>query len=189
MEKKQSLLIKILVPVLIVVMIGILWIVKSGSEQSKKADPQAAQSGVDLPEHLRDADFALEVTSEVDFSALAEYGLPVIVDYGSDSCIPCKQMAPALKTLNEELIGKAFVKFADVWVYTNAANNVPIRVIPTQVLFNADGTPFVPSDNLAEKITFTMYSDRATGNHVFTVHQGGLTEEQMREILKEMGAE
>ena len=34
-----------------------------------------------------------------------------------------------------------------------------------------------------------MYSHRETGEHVFTVHQGGLTEEQMRMILKELGVE
>lgn len=121
--------------------------------------------------------------------SLAEYGLPAIIDYGSDSCIPCKEMAPALKLLNEEMYGKAFVKFADVWVYSDAASNVPVQVIPTQVLVNADGTPFVPSDELAAKIQFTMYSDKNTNEHVFTVHQGGLTEEQMREILNEMGVE
>ena len=36
-------------------------------------------------------------------------------------------------------------------------------------------------------IEFTMYSDRNTNEHVFTVHQGGLTEEEMWAILAEMG--
>ena len=57
------------------------------------------------------------------------------------------------------------------------------------MFFNADGTPFVPSEKLAKEIQFDMYSDRTTGKHTFTVHQGGLTEEQMRAILKEMGVE
>lgn len=100
-----------------------------------------------------------------------------------------KQCSPALETLNEEMSGKAFIKFVDVWKYTDAANNVPIQVIPTQVLFNADGTPFVPSDALAAQISFTMYTHKETEEHVFTVHQGGLTEEQLRAILKEMGVE
>ena len=133
--------------------------------------------------------FALELTEAVDFDILSEHGLPAIIDYGSDSCIPCKEMAPALKTMNEEMRGKSFLKFADVWAYPDAANNVPIQVIPTQVLVNADGTPFIPSEELASQIEFLMYSHRETGEHVFTVHQGGLTEEQMRMILKEMGVE
>ena len=56
-------------------------------------------------------------------------------------------------------------------------------------LVNADGTPFVPSDELAQQIEFILYNSRETGEHVFTVHQGGMTEEQMRLILTEMGVE
>lgn len=66
---------------------------------------------------------------------------------------------------------------------------IPVQVIPTQVLFNADGTPFVPSDELAKEIQFDMYSHKESGEYIFTVHQGGLTEEQMWAILKEMGVE
>lgn len=184
-KKRQT--IKIFVPLLILIAIIGLWFIKSTTNGAE------SQTGLinsaDLPEHLEGADFSLAVTTPVDFEVLAEYGLPAIIDYGSDSCIPCKEMAPALKKLNEEMYGKAFIKFADVWVYQDAASNVPVQVIPTQVLMNADGTPFVPSVELAAKIQFTMYSDRETNEHVFTVHQGGLTEEQMKEILKEMGVE
>ena len=52
---------------------------------------------------------------------------------------------------------------------------------------NADGMPFVPGDELAGQIEFVQYTSRDTGEHVFTVHQGGMTEEQMRLILAEMG--
>lgn len=161
---------------MIVAVIGIIWIAKTQS----KPKPEN-------PILIDGADFSLNVSTEVDFDALSKYGLPIIVDYGSDSCIPCQQMAPVLKTLNEEMAGKAFIKFVDVWEYTNAADNVPIQLIPTQVIFNADGTPFVPSDELAAEIEFIMYNSRETNEHVFTVHQGGITEEDMRKILKEMG--
>ena len=91
--------------------------------------------------------------------------------------------------MNEEFWGKAFIKFADVWKYQDSAGNVPIQLIPTQVLFHADGTPFVPSDELQQEMEFIMYSDRESGEHIFTVHQGGLSEEQFRKILSEMGVE
>lgn len=133
------------------------------------------------------ADFSLAATEAIDFETMSSYGLPMIIDYGSDSCIPCKQMAPVLETMNREMENKAFIKFVDVWKYMEAANNVPVQVIPTQVLVNADGTPFVPSDELAGQIEFVQYTTRDTGEHVFTVHQGGMTEEQMRLILAEMG--
>lgn len=96
-------------------------------------------------------------------------------------------MASVLTKMNEEMQGKTFIKFADVWKIPDAASNVPVQVIPTRVLFNADGTPFVPSEELAVQIEFVMYRHRETEEHIFTVHQGGLTEEQMRLILTEMG--
>ncbi len=188
MDKKKSLWVKILVPVLIVAVIGGIWLFKSISEKNIQ-EPSFSQGSSNLPDNLKDADFSLNATKEIDFKALSEYGLPIIADYGADSCIPCKQMAPVLKTLNAEMQGKAFIKFVDVWKYYEAAANVPVQVIPTQVFFNADGTPFVPSDKLAKEIQFDMYSHKDTGERIFTVHQGGLTEEQMRAILKEMGVE
>lgn len=179
MGNKKSLLPKILIPVAIVIVIGVIWIVKT---QINKPEPQDNVV-------INGADFSLNVTTAVDYNALFEYNVPVIVDYGSDSCIPCQQMAPVLETLNKEMAGKAFIKFVDVWKYADVANDVPIQVIPTQILFNADGTPFVPSDELAKEIEFMMYNDRDTNEHIFTTHQGGITEEQMRKILKEMGVE
>lgn len=179
MENKKSLLPKIFIPVAIVIVIGTMWIIKIQINKSESQDTIIIDG----------ADFSLNVSTAVDYDALFEYKVPVIVDYGSDSCIPCQQMAPVLETLNKEMAGKAFIKFVDVWKYADAANAVPIQVIPTQILFNADGTPFVPSDELAMEIEFMMYSDRETNEHIFTTHQGGITEEQMRKILKEMGVE
>ena len=51
-------------------------------------------------EKVEGADFSLVVTEAVDFKELAKYELPIIVDYGSDSCIPCKEMAPVLEAMN-----------------------------------------------------------------------------------------
>lgn len=187
MQKKPSLLIRILIPVLIVVAVAGLWLFKN-ADSLKKHTSDAEQTATDNT--IPGADFSLESTAMIDYEAIASFGLPMIVDYGSDSCIPCKEMAPVLEKLNAELAGKAFIKFVDVWKYADAASNVPVQVIPTQVLVNADGTPFVPSEELMQTVgNFIMYNSRDTEEHVFTVHQGGLTEEQMRLILAEMGVQ
>lgn len=185
---KNKLWIKILVPVLIVAVIGGMWMIKNITETTTD-NTSTSHDGTAIPENLKDADFSLRETEAVDFAALSEYGLPIIVDYGADTCIPCKEMAPVLEKANKDFQGRAFIKFINVWDYPDAANNVPVQVIPTQVLFNADGTPFVPSDELAKEIQFDMYSNKNTGEHIFTVHQGGLTEEQMWAILREIGVE
>jgi thioredoxin 1 len=127
----------------------------------------------------------LHVTSPLDLAALRSSGLPVIIDYGADSCIPCKEMAPVLEELNRDLAGKAIILFVDVWKYRNLAAGVPIQVIPTQVFFDAQGKPFTPPEDLA--IQFNSYSMRDTNEHVFTTHEGGLDKSQLLAILTAMG--
>ena len=182
---KDKLWLKILIPILIVIIVAGIFIVKNGQKpEDTSAIPQDDSS---LSDELKDADFNLRSTTAINFEELSKYGLPIIVDYGADTCIPCKAMAPVLEKANKDFAGKAFVKFINVWDYPDAANNVPVQLIPTQVIFEADGKPFVPSDALAAEIELTMYSDKTTGEHIFTVHQGGLTEEEMWAILAEMG--
>lgn len=185
---KSSRGVKIVVSALILTVIGGIWIIKNAG-QKPVDDSTTSQNNTGLSDRLEGADFCLRETEAINFETLSAYGLPIIVDYGADSCIPCKQMAPVLEKANKEFHGKAFVKFINVWDFPDAAKNVPIRVIPAQVLFNAYGKPFVPSGELANKMRFDNHFDRDTGEHIFTVHQGGLTEDQMWEILKEMRVE
>lgn len=175
MKDKRKQIAKVIVPVIIVAVIVGMWFVKNGLRtENVPSGKEQSEQNTDIPETAKEADFSLKVTEQIDFEALSEHGFPVIADYGSDDCIPCKEMKPVLKKMNEEFAGKAFVKFVDVWKDQNAAKNVPIQIIPTQVLFNADGTPFVLSDELHKEMEFLMYNDKEEGKHTFTVHQGGL---------------
>lgn len=177
---KKKLLIRIVVPVLIAVALAVIWKVKTHPTPT----PIGEGTSTELVKAENAEDFALETTA-IDMETLKAYSLPIIIDFGSDSCIPCKKMFPVLKTMNEEMQGKAIIKFVDVWKNAETADGFPIQVIPTQVFINADGTPYVPSHDTG--IEFTMYNDKDTGDHAFTVHQGGLTQEQMRAILADMG--
>jgi thioredoxin 1 len=154
--------------------------IKSASE---KVSENKAQSSKDFSSaYTSKSD--LDATNNFNLDQLKTYGLPMIIDFGSDSCIPCKEMAPTLKALNEELKGKAIVKFVDVWKNEAAAGNLPLKVIPTQFFFDKTGKPYVPKDN---ESGFTMYSDKTTGEHIFTVHEGGMEKEAILKVLKEMG--
>lgn len=178
-------LVRIIIPICIVLVIAGIWLVKNIDNGTEGGIiPPEGKSGAGLVSPNNDADLVLE-TDSVDLDVLTAYGLPLIIDFGSDSCIPCKEMAPVLQAMNAEMQGKAIVKFVDVWKHEDAANGFPIQVIPTQVFINADGTPYVPNDDIG--IEFSMYSLKDTGEHAFTVHQGGLTEGQMRLILTDMG--
>lgn len=133
-------------------------------------------------------EWALAVES-VDLDALRATGRPVLVDFGSDECVPCKEMAPELEEANAAFEGRAYVKFVDVWANPDAASGLPIQVIPTQLLFDAEGAPYVPSESVVEGlgIELVYYEDRE-GSHAYTAHQGGLTSEQMAALLADMGA-
>ncbi len=69
----------------------------------------------------------------------ATTGLPKLIDLGADKCIPCKKMAPILVALRKEFAGRFDVIFIDVWKDRQAAVPYKIRVIPTQIFFDADG--------------------------------------------------
>lgn len=181
---------KILLLAAIALGIAAIWFTKNrgvelAAEDTSADLTEATDAALAKTSEEENADFALEAEA-IDIAALLSYELPIVIDFGSDSCIPCQKMAPVLKSANAEYQGKAIVKFVDVWKYTDAASGFPVQVIPTQVFINADGTPYVPSKDLG--IEFGFYSDKVTKEHVFTVHQGGLTEEQLNSILSDMGA-
>jgi thioredoxin 1 len=191
----KKLLARILVPVLIVVAVVAIWIVKTepfSTEKPTSASSRTTEStdnSTTVTEETEPVeDFELEASS-IDLDALKEYGLPIVIDFGADYCEPCRDMAPVLVTMNEQMQGKAIIKFVDIEKYSEIANDFPLSVIPTQFFFNADGAPYVPSDELVENlgIVFDTYNYKDTGELAFTVHQGGLTEDDMRAILVDMG--
>jgi thioredoxin 1 len=188
-SNRKSLILKVLILAVVLVAIAAMWFAKNASDTKADAG-QAAEaletggSADTASVESQNADFALEAEA-IDLAALLSYKLPIIIDFGADSCVPCKMMAPVLVSMNAAYQGRAIIKFVDVWKHSGAANDFPVQVIPTQVFINADGTPYVPSKDLG--VEFGFYSNKDTQEHVFTVHQGGLTEEQMEAILADMG--
>ena len=65
--------------------------------------------------------------------------LPVLVDLGADKCIPCKKMTPILEELKSEYEGRLIVDFIDVWKNPDKAPKYGIKLIPTQIFFDASG--------------------------------------------------
>lgn len=172
-------ILKIIVPVLIVCVIAGIWAVKNSQ---KTVVPNESE--------LQDtfsADFELHVTKELDLEKLKSYGLPIIIDFGADYCAPCREMAPVLEELNAELRGRAIIKFVDVSKYQELTRDYPISVIPTQIFIDGNGKPYKPKN--PETGQMRLYSSRSTGEHVLTVHEGGMTKQQLLEVLREMGME
>ena len=65
--------------------------------------------------------------------------LPKLVDLGADKCIPCKMMAPVLADLKTNYAGRMDVEFIDVWKNPDAGKPYKIKLIPTQIFFDASG--------------------------------------------------
>ncbi len=66
-------------------------------------------------------------------------GRPAVIDLGARTCIPCKKMAPILESLSREYNGRANILFIDVHKDSAAADRFRIRMIPTQIFFDAKG--------------------------------------------------
>jgi thioredoxin 1 len=63
------------------------------------------------------------------------------IELGSVKCIPCRQMQPVMKAVEEKYSGQVQVVFYDVWredqrVY---AEKYHIRLIPTQIFLDQEG--------------------------------------------------
>lgn len=82
--------------------------------------------------------------------------LPMLVDLGAGTCNPCKMMVPILEELKNEYSGKAIIKVIDINENFQEAKNYDIRVIPTQIFFNAKGEEvyrhegFMPKEDIVQ---------------------------------------
>lgn len=167
----KSSLIKLAVIALVVLAVTAVWVIKNRAE----APP---------PEGGDQGEYVLEVAA-FDLEAYFSTGLPVMLAFGADGCAPCRAMLPDLKAVHLELQGKAVIKFIDAWKQTEEVREYPLQVVPTQIFFTADGKPYEPSEELG--IEFISYTFRETGEPAYTVHEGGLTADQMRAIFADMG--
>ena len=75
----------------------------------------------------------------VSVQAEAAKSLPRLIDLGAKKCIPCKQMVPVLGALTAEYAGRLEVVFIDVWKNRAASKEYGIRLIPTQIFYDASG--------------------------------------------------
>jgi len=87
---------------------------------------------------------------------------PVLADFGRGVCIPCKQMKPVLEELAIEYEGKVSTLIIEIDEYPALTRRHHIRLIPTQIFFDAEG------------------------NEVYR-HEGFMSKEAIKEKLKQIG--
>ena len=154
-----------------------MWVIKNVPMEPPMADREK-QEAIDA---LNLDGFDLE-------SILAEEK-PVLLNVSSDNCPYCVMMEPDLEKVAEAYQGTAIVYDVNVNEQPGVAMQIPVRATPMQVFYYADGTPYVPSDEISLQINFLRYVLTDTDTHVMTVHEGMLSDSQMEMILAELGAE
>ena len=164
--------------VIIAIALGIIaaWFIKNNQKENEQ------NLELNSTENINE-DFALNVNGKLDIEKLKSYKLPIIIDFGAEWCPPCNMMKPDLVKLNNELQGEAIIRIVDVDQNIDAADGYKINLLPTQILINSDGTPYIPNDNSIDG--FETIKDE-NGNALYTMHVGILTRAQMLNIIKQM---
>jgi len=120
---------KIVIVVALIVLVGTVFALKQKNKGSVSEPVAAASSS---PATITESN-----PQNLENTTTAK--LPRLLDLGADKCIPCKMMALILEELKTTYNGKLQVDFIDVWKNPDEAKKSGIRVIPTQIFYDASG--------------------------------------------------
>jgi thioredoxin 1 len=112
-------------------------------QKGNKAPEETGQTNLHVSETGRAAEQLSQPNNELSQDEVTntdeEVYLPSLVDLGSDKCVPCKMMAPILEELKEEYKGIFDGEFINTREDQTASSFYNIRLIPTQIFYDAEG--------------------------------------------------
>ncbi len=92
-----------------------------------------------------------EMNTEEELKQALTSGKPILVDFGANSCLPCRQMRPVLKEIGTEYSEKTKVLTIDVYKNQNLAREYRILMLPTLVFFDSKGKEVFRNVGIMEK--------------------------------------
>lgn len=110
----------------------------------------------------------------------------MVLDFSQNGWGACAVQHPVLEKLREEYKDRVIIKTIDIRKQREFASQFPIRATPTLFYFNADGTPFKASDELAKKISYVAYEDKKSGELKFGGSEGVVKYEELKQVIEEM---
>ena len=78
---------------------------------------------------------AVNVTDDEFAGLIGDSDVPVVVDFWAEWCGPCKQMAPHIDAVSDELAGEVKVAKIDVDANPIAPSKYGVRGMPTLMIF------------------------------------------------------
>jgi len=124
--------VKIVIVVALIAIVGIVMALKQSTTSQRAQQTPSTNSVAGKQEQNKNVE-------EAKTSSKQTLALPKLIDLGAGKCIPCKMMIPILDELEKEYAGRLKVEFIDVWENPDMAKKYKIRVIPTQIFFDASG--------------------------------------------------
>lgn len=84
---------------------------------------------------------------------------PLVVNVGAAACVPCRLMAPVLERAARRYEGRARVLVIDIRTNREALKTYGVRVLPTQIFFNAAGERVATHEGFLSEAELTRAID------------------------------
>lgn len=184
---------KILSIILILVVVGILFGIytyKNKKDQSTdnnriSSEAQDGSKSNSSSNEVGNSNNSIETDKPIDYDGIVKEGKSLILVFGSEDCIACRQLKPVMEKLSDKYEGKIYIKYVDIVKHPDFYDNYKFQYIPSLIFFKNDGTPYIPSKEYVDEYNFEIAKDDS-GNAKYTLHQGALPQEILENIIQEL---